>query len=195
MALYLVVSTDQVAIDFGLGRILTFRTGAIIDADPALPSVVSLIRAKPPKIIPYTPSENFVQDSDSVVKQLRLSETQIQFKPDTYAGAAGSPGSVDVKIFVTDDSGVQSLFADQAVTGLPAVTQVTVDITGGTATSKTLSAGGQTSPVDGSLVVTLVGGEATVSARGTGAGTVTLGLTDSGGSGLDVSDTATVTFS
>lgn len=59
MAFYVVVSTNKVYVDFGGGSILGFSTGQVFDADPALPSMQTLLRAYPPPIVPYTPNEAF----------------------------------------------------------------------------------------------------------------------------------------
>lgn len=57
MALYLVVSPDQVVVDYENGTILKFTTGQVLDAAPGLRSILALTRANPPAIIPYTPTE------------------------------------------------------------------------------------------------------------------------------------------
>lgn len=125
-----------------------------------------------------------MSDTGEAIDQFRLYEDQIQFIGEPYAASTGTPA--DVTVHVTDDTGNRSLFT--------VVTQVTVNISGGGATNKRLVVNGVAGAVNASAVVTLVDGQAELQVTTTSAGTVDLTLTDSGSSGLDVSDTATVTF-
>ena len=119
--------------------------------------------------------------------QFRLAEAQIQFIGEPFAPPATDLLD-DVPVQVTDSNGVRNTFSEKK--------QVQVDISGGSAAGKKLSTpdGTVVGAVDASIVVDLVDGAVVVRVEASGIGTVTLALTDVG-TGLDVSDTATVTFS
>ena len=116
----------------------------------------------------------------AVRDQFRLAEAQIQYIGEPF-NPAGGLLEVEVPIEVTDSNGIRSL--------LSGVTEVTVSITSGTAAGKVLGNGNQTQ------VVALSEGRGVVIVKATSTGTIALDLEDSAGSGLDVSDTALVTFS
>lgn len=122
-----------------------------------------------------------------VADQFRLGETQIQFIGEPFDPPGGAL-SDDVPVEVTDSNGIRNTFSEPK--------QVQVDITAGSATGKKLSTpdGSVVGVVDASIVVRLVDGEVTIRVEASSTGTVILGLTDLG-TGLDVTDTATVTFS
>ena len=104
----------------------------------------------------------------------------IQFDPDVYNGPNGTPITVTVKVTTSD--GTKIPFSP--------VTEVTVEINSDTTGGALIN--GAASP----QIVSITEGEGTFTLinGGGGAGVVELGLIDSGASGLDVSDLATVTF-
>ena len=119
--------------------------------------------------------------------QFRLGEAQIQFNGEPFAAPAGAL-VLDIPLEVSDSVGVRNTFAEKK--------SVQVNITGGTATGKKISKsdGSVVGAVDASITVPLVDGLVTVRVEAGSTGTVALSLTDAG-AGLDVSDTAVVTFS
>lgn len=137
---------------------------------------------------------------NKVLADLRL-ETQIVFPDASLAPAAGLT-TVEVPIEVHDANGrivnvsSEDVQAKEGVAAKEGVTEVTVDIDSGTATGKQLTGvGGTQQDVDASAIVRLLNGRGTVTVNVASTGTVVLGLTDSQGSGLTVSDTITITFS
>ena len=125
------------------------------------------------------------EELDRLAEQSRRSDFQIQFIGEPFDPPA-TDLTVDVPIEVTNAVGVRDVFTR--------VERVQVNITGGTAPGAQLRQGGDLSPIDGSLAVSLVEGRGVVKVTATGFGDVLLSLTDVGASGLDVSETATVTF-
>jgi hypothetical protein len=115
--------------------------------------------------------------------QFRRADAQIQFLPDTPSGST----PVAITVAVTNDVDVINQFSE--------VSGCRVNITGGTlsATAK-LRQGTTLSPAGGPLNITFTNGEATLLIEDTATGTVQLSITDTTGSGLDVTDTATVTL-
>lgn len=136
---------------------------------------------------PATALEADLATEDEFDAQFEEMESQIQFKPDAYAGTAGTAVQVPVNVEVTFSDGTHSVRSK--------VASVQVDITGGTAANKRLRVGDKVSPVDGSILLPLTDGAAQVIVEGDGAGTVLLGLSNPSKASLDVSDTATVTYS
>jgi len=121
---------------------------------------------------------------DAIERQFRRADAQIQFLPDTPSGS--SP--VSIKVAVTNDVNVINQFTE--------VTGCRVTITGGTLSSSAKIRHGATlSPAGGPIDVTFDSGEATLLIEDAGSGTVELSIVDTKGSGLDVTDTATVTIS
>jgi hypothetical protein len=104
---------------------------------------------------------------------------------------AAAIGEADVEVEVHVQS-VNNILERFSLVG-----EVTVDITGGSATDKTITAGTRVSAVDGQLVVPITDGVGSflINSSALNTETVILGLIDSGSSGLDVADTHTVTYS
>lgn len=106
-------------------------------------------------------------------------QKNIQFDPDVYSGSQGVGQSVTIIVGTSD--GVKVPYSD--------VDEVTVNIAGDTTGGATINGGA--SP----QVIAIANGQASITILDGGStGNVDLSLTDSGGSGLDVSDTATVSF-
>lgn len=112
---------------------------------------------------------------EDIIDQFRLYEVQIQFIDEPYSA---NVLEVEILLEVTDSKGIRNIFS--------LINEVTVNITGGTATGKELVGGG---------VVTLVKGQGKLIVKATSTGKITLDLTDSAGSGLDISNTALITLS
>ena len=125
-------------------------------------------------------------DLEKIRAQFQLNDTQIQFLKEPFNPSAGLLVQ-QVEVAVTDSNGIVATFTNYKT--------VQVDITGGTAAGAQVRQGGVLSPVNGSLAVSMVDGLGLCDVIATGTGTVQLFLTDVDGSGLDVTDTATVTFS
>lgn len=131
--------------------------------------------------------ENYLNDDDNLFISLKAwiqsHDTSIQFTDDPtdiLPGVVATPLTVEVA--VTDSTGVKNTIS-------PSATEVTVNIfSDGTG-------GAQVNGGAGPLVVILTNGVGTFSLEDGGSpGAVVLSLTDSGGSGLDVSDLLTVNF-
>jgi hypothetical protein len=121
-----------------------------------------------------------------MIDQFQRADALIQFIGEPFAPEAGALEAA-VPVEVTDAVAVRNSFS--------AVRSVQVDITGGTATGAQIKDGDNLSPVDGSLKIPLPDGQRIITIIATSTGTVDLALTDVSGTGLDVTDTATVTFS
>lgn len=132
----------------------------------------------------------------AIVADLRDKETNIAFTNATPAPAAGLL-QVDLTLEVRDAGNDKIRVSDSATPDKAGILEVQVDITGGTATGKQLlpEGNGAAAAVDASAIVRFVNGKATVNVAATSTGTVILGLTDSGTTGLTVTSTSTVTFS
>lgn len=135
-----------------------------------------------------TPSQNGLMSADyadaleELTAYMLRKQFAIQFVPDTYNDAGANTVTVNIK--VTDSEGV-------TIGKLSNVTEVTVSKSGDTTPGGLATINGSAGPV----VVTVVDGVASVTvAANAGPGVVALALSDSGATGLDVSDTAAVTF-
>ena len=115
-------------------------------------------------------------DIDKLIAQISSANAKIIFEGDKAGALAG------------EDVEISSVDANDVVNTFDSVSEVTVTITGGTATTPTIDGGA--GPVD----VTVVDGVISVEIAAAGAGTVILGLS-AGPAGIDVSDTITVTLS
>ena len=129
-----------------------------------------------------------------IVADLREKEDALAFEAAAYNPAAGLL-EVEVTVEVQDADGDKVSVSDSDVPAKPGIEEVTVDITGGTATVKRLKGSGPEGAEDASLVVKLRNGKGTFTVLADTTGTVLLGLTDSQVTGLNAADTATVTFS
>jgi len=127
-----------------------------------------------------------------VLEWIISNDVYIQFLPVTagdnpYAGSINT--DVDVEIGITDGDGTIDPFNS--------ATTVVVTITGGTAAGAQIrfkDANGNWGAYGaGPITAPFVNGKAYIQAKGTGAGTILLGLSG-GNSSLDRSDTATVTL-
>lgn len=132
-----------------------------------------------------------------LIEQARLFEAQIQFIDEPYNPGA-SELSVEVTVDVTDAEATRMLMSGYSLPGKLPINAVQVNITGGTAVGRRLvagSTGGIVATGGQSMRLSLVEGRGLPLVEADGTGTVLLSLTDVAGTGLDVSDTATVTFS
>ena len=144
-------------------------------------------------LIPTLPEVDLVnriqtleRDTSDTLEQLRRLKHQFQFIGEPFNPTAGLL-TVDIPLQLTDSDG-------KRIT-VEANIDVQVDIVDPYQTTGAQLVGPSgTSPVDGSLRVTLVDGAATIQLIATSDGLVDLGLTDVAGTGLSVSDTARVTF-
>lgn len=126
---------------------------------------------------------------DQVIDQFQRQDAEIQFDGEPFA-ALLADGPFAVPIEVTDGVGVRQAFTK--------VNIVRVKIVGGSAPGRELalgSTGGVPGPTNQEVDIGLKEGKGDALVKVTGVGTVNLALEDVGASGLDVSDTATVTFS
>ena len=125
---------------------------------------------------------------NQTIEQFQRQEAQIQFIAALFAAAL--PGPFEVPVQVADGKGVLQTFTK--------VNSVRVKITGGSAPGAELAlgtSGGVPGPTNQEVDIGLPGGAGNVLVKVTGAGTVDLALEDVGASGLDITDTAIVTFS
>lgn len=113
---------------------------------------------------------------------MRREEMYIQFAGDVADeyNPAGGLLTLDISVDVTNATGNYN--------PMSGVTEVTVNITGGTAPGAKVN--GQANTV----VVAITDGRGTLTVTATGVGTVALAMVDSGGTGLDVDETVTVNF-
>ena len=129
-----------------------------------------------------------------IVGDLREKEAAVAFLPTAYNPAAGLLVQ-EVTIEVQDGDADLVRVSDEP-TDKDGIKEITVGISGGTASDKQLQVPGrEAGAVDADVVVPLRGGIGKVLVLASSTGTVTLDLTDSQGHGLTVSSTATVTFS
>lgn len=125
---------------------------------------------------------------EGVRRQMRRFQAQIQFVGEPFTPAAGVRAQV-IAIEVADANGVR--IEDSDVAG------VRVDVFSGTATNRRIRTldGKVVGAVGASISAPIVDGQVLVVVEADSTGTFTTGLTDSGGTGLNVSDTALTTFS
>lgn len=130
-----------------------------------------------------------------IVGDLREKESAVAYLPTAYTPAAALLLQ-EVTIEVQDAAGDKLRVSDEKTDEKAGITQVQVDISGGTATGKQLQLlNKDAAAIDGSVIVPLEKGVGKVFVLAASTGTVTLALTDSQGHGLTVTSTATVTFS
>lgn len=130
-----------------------------------------------------------------IVTDLREKETAVVFPDAALAPAAGLT-EVEIDIEVHDGDGDVVSVSDETTPTKEGIREVQVDITGGTqAGTAQLTGQGDQGAVGASVIVRLENGRGKVKLNVGGTGTVDLGLTDSQGHGLTVTDTLTVTFS
>lgn len=120
----------------------------------------------------------------AVIDQLNVLAQQIQFIGEPFNPPAGAL-SVSFPVEISDSDG--------KIVGLYPPTWATVRIAGGTAPDPVLTWNGN-QDVAGDLEIQMVNGQAFVTASASADGTIDLEIVDTFGTGLNVSDTATITF-
>ncbi len=131
----------------------------------------------------------------NIVADLREKETAIAFEPGGAVAAPAGDLEIEITVEVQDADGDKIRVSDEDVPDKDAISEVTVDISGGSATVKRLQGKGPEGAEDASLILPLRDGKGTFKVLADTTGTVALGLTDSQGNGLTVTSTTTVTFS
>jgi len=110
---------------------------------------------------------------DALMSYVKSTDAKIKYEEDTYTSMAGAP-AFTVKVIVANVNGVKDPFSE--------VSQVDVAVTGSAAITE-------------SNPILLSSGEGIIHISNTIVESVTLSLSDSGSTGLDVSHTASITFS
>lgn len=137
MAFYIVVSPQKVYVDYLNGTVLGFSTGQVFDADPALPSVFSMLQANPRPIAPFTPTSAFTAAPAGVPGGAatldnagNLTATQLPlFVSRTFTGLAG-PGAITVSGAVLGQAVVGIWSLDGSVANAQAGFESSVSVNG-----------------------------------------------------------------
>lgn len=137
MAFYIVVSPYKVYVDYLNGTVLGFSTGQVFDADPALPSVVTMLHANPSPISPYTPTSAFTAapagvpgGSATLDGTGKLPDSQLPaMKSYTFTGVAAA-GPVTLAGAALGDTVVAIWSLDGSVPAAQAAFEATISVAG-----------------------------------------------------------------